>query len=248
MWCAENGVHAVVGTTGFSDSRARRLRANGSNAPTANAVIAPNFAIGAVLMMRFAEMAAPYFETRRDHRAASRPEDRRAVGHGGPHRAAHGGRVEGLERRPDHQGRRRGRARRARRAASRCTRCGCAGWSRTRRCCSARPVRACRSATTPTTVRASCPASCSRCRRSRDMPGLTIGLDALLDLPERLLGKRLSSTMLLERLGVGDDFEAHAASRASRGCARAARRRRRSGSGTRRPGARAARRRSGARR
>ena len=61
-WCAEHGVHAVVGTTGFSEADladlTKRFEASG-----ANAVIAPNFAIGAVLMMRFAELAAPYFET-----------------------------------------------------------------------------------------------------------------------------------------------------------------------------------------
>ena len=59
-WCAANGVHAVVGTTGFSPDDLDELRdAFGRS----NCVIAPNFAIGAVLMMRFAEMAAPYFET-----------------------------------------------------------------------------------------------------------------------------------------------------------------------------------------
>lgn len=61
-WCAENGVHAVVGTTGFSESDLARFAAL-FDASTANAVIAPNFAIGAVLMMKFAEMAAPYFES-----------------------------------------------------------------------------------------------------------------------------------------------------------------------------------------
>jgi 4-hydroxy-tetrahydrodipicolinate reductase len=61
-WCAEHGVHAVVGTTGFSDDDLTDLRARFAAANT-NAVIAPNFAIGAVLMMRFAEIAAPYFET-----------------------------------------------------------------------------------------------------------------------------------------------------------------------------------------
>jgi 4-hydroxy-tetrahydrodipicolinate reductase len=61
-WCAANGVHAVVGTTGFSDDDLTDLRTR-FEASTANAVIAPNFAIGAVLMMRFAELAAPYFES-----------------------------------------------------------------------------------------------------------------------------------------------------------------------------------------
>jgi 4-hydroxy-tetrahydrodipicolinate reductase len=61
-WCAANGVHAVVGTTGFSPADLDEFRELFA-ASTANAVIAPNFAIGAVLMMRFAEMAAPFFDT-----------------------------------------------------------------------------------------------------------------------------------------------------------------------------------------
>ncbi|MCU1458632.1 MAG: 4-hydroxy-tetrahydrodipicolinate reductase [Actinomycetia bacterium] len=61
-WCADHGVHAVVGTTGFSVDDLEDLRVR-FDASQANAVIAPNFAIGAVLMMRFAELAAPWFET-----------------------------------------------------------------------------------------------------------------------------------------------------------------------------------------
>jgi 4-hydroxy-tetrahydrodipicolinate reductase len=61
-FCAEQGIHAVVGTTGFVDAELDEL-ANLFAESRANAVIAPNFAIGAVLMMRFAELAAPYFET-----------------------------------------------------------------------------------------------------------------------------------------------------------------------------------------
>jgi 4-hydroxy-tetrahydrodipicolinate reductase len=59
-WCAANGVHAVVGTTGFSAAEIEGFR---SAFTRSNCLIAPNFAIGAVLMMRFAEMAAPFFET-----------------------------------------------------------------------------------------------------------------------------------------------------------------------------------------
>nr|MDQ3757254.1 4-hydroxy-tetrahydrodipicolinate reductase [Actinomycetota bacterium] len=56
---ATAGVHVVIGTTGFSlDELAEAVR----DAP-GNVFVAPNFAIGAVLMMRFAEMAAPWFET-----------------------------------------------------------------------------------------------------------------------------------------------------------------------------------------
>ncbi len=61
-WCAEHGVHAVVGTTGFSRQALTALKAR-FEASKANAVIAPNFSVGAVLMMRFAELAAPYFES-----------------------------------------------------------------------------------------------------------------------------------------------------------------------------------------
>jgi 4-hydroxy-tetrahydrodipicolinate reductase len=59
-WCADAGVHAVVGTTGFTDADYEQLR---DAFTTSNCVIAPNFAIGAVLMMRFAELAAPWFDT-----------------------------------------------------------------------------------------------------------------------------------------------------------------------------------------
>src|SRR5262245_51788695 len=58
QWCAANGVHAVVGTTGFGEDELSEVAAAFSASGT-NAVIAPNFAIGAVLMMRFAELAAP---------------------------------------------------------------------------------------------------------------------------------------------------------------------------------------------
>jgi len=60
LWLAENEIHAVTGTTGFSDADLNSFR---SSFTSSNCVIAPNFAIGAVLMMRFAEMASPYFET-----------------------------------------------------------------------------------------------------------------------------------------------------------------------------------------
>jgi len=61
-WCADHGVHAVVGTTGFSEADLAAWADRFSGGPT-NAVIAANFAIGAVLMMRFAELAAPFFDS-----------------------------------------------------------------------------------------------------------------------------------------------------------------------------------------
>ena len=59
-FAAANGIHAVVGTTGFSDEDLESFRAAFT---ASNALIAPNFAIGAVLMIRMAELAAPHFET-----------------------------------------------------------------------------------------------------------------------------------------------------------------------------------------
>jgi 4-hydroxy-tetrahydrodipicolinate reductase len=59
-WLAGHGIHAVVGTTGFDDADLDAFRAAFTSS---NCVIAANFAIGAVLMMRFAELAAPFFET-----------------------------------------------------------------------------------------------------------------------------------------------------------------------------------------
>jgi len=59
-WAAEHGVHAVVGTTGFTDEDLERFDATFTRS---NCMIVPNFAIGAVLMMRFAELAAPWFQT-----------------------------------------------------------------------------------------------------------------------------------------------------------------------------------------
>ena len=59
-FAAEHGLHAVVGTTGFSDADFDAIRRDFSRS---SCLVAANFAIGAVLMMRFAELAAPWFET-----------------------------------------------------------------------------------------------------------------------------------------------------------------------------------------
>ena len=54
------GMHAVVGTSGFTDGRIAEIQSAWGSGPP-NCLIAPNFSIGAVLMMRFAELAAPHF-------------------------------------------------------------------------------------------------------------------------------------------------------------------------------------------
>ena len=64
-WCVQRGLHAVVGTSGFDPSRLDAVRAWQAEYADAsgNVLIAPNFGIGAVLMMHFAEKAAPFFES-----------------------------------------------------------------------------------------------------------------------------------------------------------------------------------------
>jgi 4-hydroxy-tetrahydrodipicolinate reductase len=62
-YCVTHGLHVVVGTTGFDAGRLAIVRELLDAAPALGVVIAPNFGIGAVLMMAFAEKAARYFES-----------------------------------------------------------------------------------------------------------------------------------------------------------------------------------------
>ncbi|MFM8191061.1 MAG: 4-hydroxy-tetrahydrodipicolinate reductase [Candidatus Nanopelagicus sp.] len=58
-----NGIHVVVGTTGFDDNKLNLLKTILSKNPKVGALIAPNFGLGAVLMMQFSQTAAKYFES-----------------------------------------------------------------------------------------------------------------------------------------------------------------------------------------
>jgi 4-hydroxy-tetrahydrodipicolinate reductase len=58
-----HGIHAVVGTSGFTPQRLDTVRTWLTDAPGVGVLIAPNFSIGAVLMMRFAEQAARFYES-----------------------------------------------------------------------------------------------------------------------------------------------------------------------------------------
>jgi 4-hydroxy-tetrahydrodipicolinate reductase len=62
-FCIREGIHAVVGTTGFDDERLATLRGWLEQAPKVGVLVAPNFGIGAVLMMRFAAQAARFFSS-----------------------------------------------------------------------------------------------------------------------------------------------------------------------------------------
>jgi 4-hydroxy-tetrahydrodipicolinate reductase len=62
-WCIDQGINVVVGTSGFTEQRLARVRSWLERKPEVGVVIAPNFAVGAVLMMEFAARAARFFES-----------------------------------------------------------------------------------------------------------------------------------------------------------------------------------------
>ncbi|MGA8987500.1 4-hydroxy-tetrahydrodipicolinate reductase [Aeromicrobium sp.] len=62
-WCIRHGVHVVVGTSGFDDAKITEVGELLGENPSTGVLVVPNFSIGAVLMMRFAAAAAPYFES-----------------------------------------------------------------------------------------------------------------------------------------------------------------------------------------
>lgn len=162
-FCVRHGIHAVVGTTGWSDERLAQLNTWLSGSPETGVLIAPNFSIGAVLTMKFAEQAARYFES----------VEVVELHHPNKVDAPSGTATRTAQLIAD-----------ARRKAavprsptpppppwtvpvartwtgSPSTRSGSAVSSRTRKCCSAARARRSPSATTPCTTAASCRASCS---------------------------------------------------------------------------------------
>jgi 4-hydroxy-tetrahydrodipicolinate reductase len=62
-WCVGRGLHCVVGTTGFDEVRLAEVRRALADAPGVGVLVAANFSVGAVLMMRFAETAARFYES-----------------------------------------------------------------------------------------------------------------------------------------------------------------------------------------
>ena len=140
-FCIGHGIHAVVGTTGFDDDAARRRCAAGSpTRPATGVLIAPNFSIGAILMMRFAAAAAPFYES--VEVVELHHPDKADAPSGTARRTAEliaaARREAGLGPVPDATTHRRSTAPAAPTStASACTDCGCAGWSPTRRSSSA---------------------------------------------------------------------------------------------------------------
>jgi 4-hydroxy-tetrahydrodipicolinate reductase len=62
-WCVQHRLNVVVGTSGFGDERLAQVRGWLESAPSVRVLIAPNFSVGAVLMMRFAAQAARFFDS-----------------------------------------------------------------------------------------------------------------------------------------------------------------------------------------
>jgi 4-hydroxy-tetrahydrodipicolinate reductase len=62
-WCVERGIAAVVGTSGFNPARLELVGEWLGEPPASRVLVVPNFSVGAVLMMRFAQQAAPFFES-----------------------------------------------------------------------------------------------------------------------------------------------------------------------------------------
>ncbi|WP_058235544.1 4-hydroxy-tetrahydrodipicolinate reductase [Devriesea agamarum] len=63
LWAIEHGIHAVVGTTGWTEDDLADVHEALEKRPGVGVLIAPNFALGAVLAMRFSEIAAKYYES-----------------------------------------------------------------------------------------------------------------------------------------------------------------------------------------
>ena len=133
----DSGIHAVVGTTGFTGETAGQVAGWLSDSPRTGVLIAPNFAIGAVLSMHFAQKAAPILSpsrwsncitrirpTHRRHRDPDRPTDRRGA--------------KGLPPNPDATSTGLPGARGPTSTECRCIRYGSPVWWPTRRCSSGR--------------------------------------------------------------------------------------------------------------
>ena len=129
MWCIDNGLNCVVGTSGFDEDRLGQVRSWVAGGHRSRVLIAPNFSVGAVLMMHFAQQAAPVLRVGRGGGVAPSGQGRRPVGHRAAHRLADRGGPDG-GRPGSAAGRHRDRApRRPRRGRQRRARArGAAGW------------------------------------------------------------------------------------------------------------------------
>ena len=137
-WCIEHRVHAVVGTTGFTDERLDRLREQ-LRGHDVGIIVAANFSIGAILMMHFAEQAAAFYESveiieLHHPNKADAPSGTAAAT---AHKIAAARAARSCPRLPMRRCRNSPAPGARTWTASGCTASGCGGWSPIRRCCSA---------------------------------------------------------------------------------------------------------------
>ena len=184
-FCVRHGIHAVVGTTGFDEERLATLRGWLEDAPGTGVLIAPNFSIGAILMMRFAAAAAPFYES--VEVVELHHPDKADAPSGTARRTAEliaaARRDAGRAPVPDATTHRRSRAPAAPTSTgSACTRCGSAAWSPTRRSSWA-GVGETLTIRHDSLDRASfTPGVLTGLREIASQPGLTVGLEHFLDL------------------------------------------------------------------
>jgi hypothetical protein len=181
-FCVDHDIHCVVGTTGFDEQRLATVAGWLEPKPGIGVVIAPNFGIGAILLMRFAQEAARFFPSTE---IVELHHPHKVDAPSGPPCAP-----PGWWRPP--AGRPRCPRRRTRRPTSSpalaeptsrgspCTPSGSRGWWPTRRSSWVRRGRRSPCATTPTTAPRSCPASCWRCAASASGRGSPSGLEPFL--------------------------------------------------------------------
>lgn len=62
-FCVRHGIHAVVGTTGFDEEKLATVTRWLESAPQVGVLVAPNFSVGAVLLMQYAASAAPFYQS-----------------------------------------------------------------------------------------------------------------------------------------------------------------------------------------
>jgi 4-hydroxy-tetrahydrodipicolinate reductase len=90
-FCVEHGIAVVCGTTGWTDERLDEVRRLARCTPATSVLIAPNFSIGAILMMRFAAEAARFYESVEIVELHHPEQGRRAEWHRPAHGAARRG-------------------------------------------------------------------------------------------------------------------------------------------------------------
>ena len=94
-FCVEHGIHCVVGTSGFDQAKLDTVRQWLASKPDVGVLIAPNFALGAVLSMHFAELAARFYPSAEIIELHHAGKARRPVGHRRPYGTADRGVPQG---------------------------------------------------------------------------------------------------------------------------------------------------------